>query len=278
MVFLTRAGDVSILRAIRSFAFSPAKWMLKSSRSMNFFRLLGTTPYGVPLTLAYAKGVQDLGDDGIGTYVILLNADFVISQGSLARVFAKIKEGYNIVTAPSIRVVDDIVRPILQERLRRQGLDRCFDPREMMALVERHLHQTVLARIINQLQIVEASYYHLVYRRIDANCIAARYFLLMPLCFQVRQANEAVVCPVDYGSIEEVCPGGTYGVLGDSDELLMVELQHRRLRGALSGTLAPCGSLDEVLQCKVRKIIENAGQWSTREHRRAFSHTPVISL
>jgi hypothetical protein len=276
LVFLTRAGDVSILESHPVFRILAREIKLKIITIDEFFPTTGTTPYGVPLSLAYAKGVQDLGDDGISTYVILLNADFVISQGSLARIFAKIKEGYHIITAPSIRVVDHIVRPILQEQLRRQGVDRCFDPRDMMSLVQRHFHQTVLTRIINQLQIVETSYYHLVYWRIDANCLAARYFLLMPLCFQVRRQIETVVCPVDYGFIEEICPGGTYAVLGDSDELLMIELQHRDSEAHFlehSRSHDSADSVDEIVQCRVQKIIENAGQWSTREHRRSFSHT-----
>lgn len=145
-----------------------------------------------------------------------------------------------------------------------------------MSVVQQHLHQTVLARIINQLQIVEASHCHLVYWRIDADCIAARYFLLMPLCFQVRRELETVVCPVDYGFIEEVCPGGSYTVLGDSDDLLMVELQHRDPDSHFLECSRPYNSLDEAVQHRVRKVIANAGQWSTREHRRAFSHTPVF--
>jgi hypothetical protein len=272
LVFLTRAGDVSILEGHPVFRILARDINVKIITIDEFFPTNGTTPYGVPLTLAYAKGIQDLGDGGIGTYVILLNADFVVSQGSLSLILAKIKQGYHIITAPSIRVVDHIVRPILQEQLRRQG-ESCFDPREMMSLAQRHLHQTVVARIINQMQLVEASYYHLVYWRIDSNCIAARYFLLMPLCFQVRRQIETVVCPVDYGFIEEICPGGAYAVLGDSDELLMIELQHHDSEAHLLQHSRQCDSVNEIVQRRVRKIIENAGQWSTREHRRAFSHT-----
>jgi hypothetical protein len=272
-VFLTRAADLHTLSSHPMFHVLAAEVDSKIVTIDEFFPVTSTIPYGVPLTLAYAKGVQELGDEGVGTYVILLNADFVVSEGSLARILSKIKEGYHIITAPSIRVVDHLVRPILQERLRRKGLDRCFDPREMMSVAQQHLHQTVLARVINQPHMVQASYYHLVYWRIDANCIAARYFLLMPLCFQIRRQIESVVCPVDYGFIEEVCPGGIYAVLGDSDELLMVELQHRDSEAHLLQHSRPCSTLDEAIQGRVRRIIQNAGQWSTREHRRAFSHT-----
>jgi len=276
LVFLTKAADISILESHPVFRALASEIKVNIITIDEFFPATDTVPYSVPLTLAYAKGIQDLGDDGIGTYVILLNADFVISQGSLAQLLAKIKEGHHIITAPSIRVVDHIARPILREQLRRQGPDRCFEPREMMSVVQQHLHQTVLARIINQLQIVEASHYHLVYWRIDANCIAARYFLLMPLCFQVRRELDTVVCPVDYGFIEEVCPGGSYTVLGDSDDLLMVELQRRDSESHFLECSRPYNSLDEAIQYRIRKILTNAGQWSTREHRRAFSHTLVF--
>ena len=34
-----------------------------------------------PLTLAYAKVIADLGDAGVGTFVMLMNADCVLASG-----------------------------------------------------------------------------------------------------------------------------------------------------------------------------------------------------
>src|SRR5262249_2361433 len=101
LVFLTKAADVSTLKAHPVFRSLASGINVKTITIDEFFPATGTIPYGVPLTLAYAKGIQDLGQDGLGTYVILLNADFVISRGSLVRILVKVKEGYHIIAAPS---------------------------------------------------------------------------------------------------------------------------------------------------------------------------------
>ena len=162
-----------------------------------------------------------------GGFIILLNADFVLSAGSLAQILQRLGHGFHIVTAPSLRVVEREVRSLLEERLQKYGVDGCFLPRAMMAIAERYLHQTVRARIINSNQPISAWYYHLAYWRISDTCLAGRSFLLMPLCFQIRRLMHKVACPVDYGFIEEYCPGGRYTAIGNSDELLMIELQAR---------------------------------------------------
>ena len=150
-----------------------------------FFPPRQSVSYNVPLTLAFAKGIRDLGEDGLGSFVIEMNADFVLSEGSLATVLRRIDEGYHIISAPSLRVVEHEARPVFEHRLRERG-DYCFSAQSMMAIAERHLHQTVRGRIINQDQPVEAWYYHIVYWRLSPTCLAgcrAPYF--QELMFQI---------------------------------------------------------------------------------------------
>jgi hypothetical protein len=53
--------------------------------------------FSVPLTLAFAKGIRDLGEDGLGNFVIEMNADFALSEGSLAAVLRRIDKGSHII-------------------------------------------------------------------------------------------------------------------------------------------------------------------------------------
>jgi hypothetical protein len=273
LVFLCKSQDLAFLQHNESVRQLSAQVRIKTVTIDEFFPVGQSVSYGVPLTLAYAKGIEDLGEDGLGTFVILLNADFVLSTGSLAALLTRLDEGYHIVTAPSLRVVDHEARPLLEFRLRKDGAAVCFSAREMMAIAERHLHQTVLTRTINCSQPIEAWYYHLVYWRLNPTCLAARYFLLMPLCFQVRRQMPTVVCPVDYAFIQEICPGGCYTALTDSDDLLMIELQARDSEAGLLEFASRFANADDALDYRVSKIVANAAEWTTAEHRRAFSYT-----
>jgi hypothetical protein len=226
--------------------------------------------YGVPLTLAFTRGVQDLGAAGIGTFVILMNADFILSDGSLASLLQRIEQGYHIVTAPSIRVVDQTARRPMTAYLNSHDRAAGLPARFLMSLTLEHLHHSVLARIINEQQPIEAWYYQYVYWRLGPDCLAARYFLLHPFCFQLRRQVLTATCPIDYGFIEQVCPGGRYIALADSDEFLMVELQDRDAEAELLMPARPAGSADEALEQKITQIVAQAGAWSTHEHRRGF--------
>jgi hypothetical protein len=273
LAFLCKSEDLDFLNSNAVIRQLAAQIRLKTITIDEFFPPQRSVSYGVPLTLAYAKGIEDFAADGLGGFVILLNADFVLSAGSLAQVARRLDDGFHIVTAPSLRVVEHEVRSRLEERLQDYGVESCFLPRAMMAIAERYLHQTVRARIINSDQPISAWYYHLVYWRISDTCLAGRSFLLMPLCFQIRRAMRRVICPVDYGFIEEYCPGGRYAAIGDSDELLMIELQARDSESELLEIAPRFESPDEALDYRLNKLVANAGQWSAAEHRRAFAHT-----
>src|SRR5262249_17884027 len=142
-------------------------------------------------------------------------------------------------------------------------------PRELMRLIEPALHSTVTARILNEPGIVEASYHHQMFWRIGADCLAMRAFMLHPICFRVDRRLDKVVCPMDYGFLLELCPGGRFGVLDDSDDFLIVELQERDSESHLL-RLAPASLAPEKRLPRLRRDIARvAATWTTAEHRRA---------
>src|SRR5262249_29942584 len=151
---------------------------------------------------------------------------------------------------------------LLNKRPRQRGLLA----REAMKIVNENLHHTVLSRVINRPELVEAWYYHLIYWHIDPSCLAARYFLLMPLCFQLRRQIQTVTSPIDYGFLKLVCPGGNYSVIRDSDDFLMVELQEQDSEAALSRPAQKFASREKAIESKISDIVANAGVWATAEH------------
>ena len=70
--------------------------------------------YGVVLTYALFRGFTDLGPRMTETYLLFLNADFIVSDGSLRHLGNLMLEGKRVIHAPSFRVVLEDVWPKLQ--------------------------------------------------------------------------------------------------------------------------------------------------------------------
>src|SRR5215471_20057597 len=56
--------------------------------------------YGMGLTYALFRGFEDLGEDMVNVHLVFLNSDFVLADGSLRTVAAKILEGERLILAP----------------------------------------------------------------------------------------------------------------------------------------------------------------------------------
>src|SRR5262249_59359007 len=108
------------------------------------------------------------------------------------------EEGYEIVTGPSIRVVDAEVRPKLSARVDGEAGTLTISPRQMMGIVNTHLHNTVRARTVNEAEFIDSTYYHNIYWRVSPDCLSPPYFFLMPLCFPGRRQLSAVFFPLAY--------------------------------------------------------------------------------
>ena len=272
LAIVTKSADAAFMQESPRFKQVMSGIRVRFILMDEFFPRTGKTGYGVPLTLAYAKAIADLGDDGVGTFVMLMNADCVLASGSLESVVRRIRRGETIVVGQSLRAVDGSARDRLLARVDENGV-LAIAPRALMQLVDAALHSTVTARIVNEPGIVEANYYHQMFWRISDDCLAMRAFMLHPICFRLDRRLEKVVCPMDYGFLLELCPDGRFGVLDDSDEFLIVELQDRDSESHLL-RLAPASlSPGQRLSRLRREIAEVAAMWTTAEHRRAATHT-----
>jgi hypothetical protein len=271
LALATKSADAARLRGDERFARMTEGLRVVFVAIDEFFPPRDQVSYGVPLALAYGKAIADLGEAGLGSFIIIMTADMILSAGSLKSLFDRLKEGYAIVTAPSIRVVDAEVRPLLLDRVDRQAGVMTMTSRQMMAVVNAHLHNTVRARTVNEAEFIDSIYYHNIYWRVSPDCLAAHYFLLMPLCFQVQRQLSKVLCPIDYGFITEICPDGRFAVLNDSDDMLMLELQERDSQAYLLRIAPPAATLEERLSRLEAEIATTTGGWATPEHRRSAS-------
>jgi hypothetical protein len=130
LAVITKSEDAAFMQADPKFNSVTAGIRVKFITMDEFFPPNGEVTYGLPLTLAYGKAIQDLGEDGIGTYVILMNADFVPASGSLRSLLARIRNGFTSIAAASIRVINAGARVAeLSRRPSRDSVDlpACHD-------------------------------------------------------------------------------------------------------------------------------------------------------
>jgi hypothetical protein len=103
LAIVTKSADAYYMQSSSRFKDIMSGVRVRFILMDEFFPQTGNTSYGVPLTLAFAKGILDLGVSAVGTFVILMNGDCVLSSGSFKGIADRIREGYTIITAQSIR-------------------------------------------------------------------------------------------------------------------------------------------------------------------------------
>ena len=106
--------------------------------------------YGVVLTKALYRGFLDLGDKVTETFLLFLNADFILADGSYRQLGKLMLAGHRVIHSPSFRVVLEEVWPKLEARVDAENAVLAVPPRELVKLALEHKHLTVKARTVNQ--------------------------------------------------------------------------------------------------------------------------------
>jgi hypothetical protein len=106
--------------------------------------------YGVVLTKALYRGFLDLGDKVTETFLLFLNADFILADGSYRQLGKLMLAGHRVIHSPSFRVVLEEVWPKLEARVDAENAVLAVPPRELVKLTLEHKHLTVKARTVNQ--------------------------------------------------------------------------------------------------------------------------------
>lgn len=227
--------------------------------------LLGSTVYGITLTLAYMRGIAAEGDDMVNVHFMFFNSDFILAEGSLRSLLAQIVAGRRVVMAPSFRANAEEIEPLLQAKVDASRQTLSVPARQLVGLALRHLHPTIVAKTMNQ-AVFRSLYHNQLYWRVDDNTIVGRFYLMFMLCIRPERVVRTANTYCDYGFVPELVPSLDVAFLTDSDAFFMLETQARR-HESVHMRLGPHRLAD---------IAGYLSEWTTREHRRCAAQDLVF--
>ena len=184
--------------------------------------------YGMTLTYALHRGFRDLGPAMTEQWQIFLNADFILANGSLRNVIRHLSRGERIVAAPSYCTIAEEAIPELRRQFDSTNSILSVPPRELARLVLQHRHVVIQGKTVNQSSF-HMRYADQFYWSVDDGTLIGYQ---MPVSIVGLRPERYVAEPNsywDFGLIWEYCPQAKVCVIGDSDELLMLELRDKRV-------------------------------------------------
>jgi hypothetical protein len=196
--------------------------------------------YGMTVAYALFRGFADLGPAMTETYILFLNADFVLADGCYSRLIDRIRSAERVHLAPSYCVVEEYVTARLRKTRKQNEGILAIPPRDMAALILHHPHNTIRAKTVNQ-SLFEFEYVDQFYWKMDAHTLIGRQ---MPIALiGMRPERELTDLNIfwDWGVVYEFCPSKQLTVISDSDDFLMMELRSkdRSMESILFGRSSP---------------------------------------
>ncbi len=182
--------------------------------------------YGLALTYALHRGFEDLGERMLDTYLLFLNADFIIADGSFRTMVQKMLAGERLIFAPSYCTVSEEVIPALGRFTNDDGTVLSAPKRSMASIALAHRHDTVWAKTVNR-QLFRMHVSDQFYWYVDAHTLLGHQMPAAIVCMRPERVYTEPVCFWDYSTISMMCPTAEKCVLGDSDEFMMLELRTR---------------------------------------------------
>jgi hypothetical protein len=180
--------------------------------------------YGISLAYALFRGFAELGSAMTETYILFLNADFVLADGSYRRVIPHLRRGHRVLLAPSYCTIAEQVAPLLAEQRDPETQILAIPPRVMARTILQRRHNTIRAKTINQDKL-HFEYMDQAYWEVDDDTLLGHQ---MPVSL-VAMRPEVVLADLntfwDWGIVYEFCPSRQITVIGDSDEFLILELR-----------------------------------------------------
>jgi hypothetical protein len=225
LVIVTESRLFDSIRSSQSFQ---AAAKICTARLVALDDLLTDSPrdYGMVLTYALFRGFADLGARVTETYLLFLNADFIISDGSLRHLGGLMREGKRVIHAPSFRVVREDVWPQLEVRVDNGSCMLSVPPRDMARLALANKHPTVKARTINQ-RLRHQSWMDQFYWFVDEDTLIGYQAPVALVAIKPERAVSEPVAFWDFGFIPEAAPTAEPHFIGDSDHFFMIEPQSR---------------------------------------------------
>ena len=213
--------------------------------------------YGVVLTKALYRGFLNLGDRVTETFLLFLNADFILADGSYRHLGKLMLGGHRVIHSPSFRVVLEEVWPLLAARVDAESAVLAVKAREMAELVLTHKHLTVKARTVNQ-RLYHQWCMDQFYWYVDEDTLVGYQWPLALVAIKPERVITEPVLVWDFGYLPEAAPTLEPYFLADSDDFFMIEPQKRVTGEEL---VRPGG-------ISVDAIAKFLSDWTTHEQRR----------
>ena len=260
-VFLTDTDGVDVLSA------HPAVQYLRGLCEVDFMNiddLITGDNYSTTITLAYARAVRMTGGEMTETCFFFLISDYIMADGSLANVLARVQAGNSGVVAGNFQVTEEDALESFFSAFDVGDAAIVLSARNLMSWAIRFLHPMTLANTVN-FPLCHSLHSNRLFWYVDASTLIGRFYLMHMICIRPEVTNFQVGSSCDYSFIPEMCPSGNVHVMTDSDEYLVVEMQpqnHERNFVRLGAVVRD-------------DLVESLSEWTTATHRKNARSTVV---
>jgi len=261
-VFLSRGDDEATIRA------HPAYRHLRRARDVEILPiddLITQGNHSTTVTLAYARAVRRTGEAMLDTCFFFLVSDYIMADGSLAAVLARMQAGASAVQAGNFQLDGEAAEPWLLDRLAGTEASLALKPREVMRWALGCLHPLTAANLVNYPLCHNTDCNRLLWR-VDAETLIGRFYLLHMICIRPEVIDFVIGSSCDYSFVPEMCPSGSVETMTDSDDYLVVEIQ-------------PSNHESRFLRLgpgTMKGLAKNLSEWTTEGHRANANRTIVF--
>jgi hypothetical protein len=184
--------------------------------------------YGMTLTYALHRGFADLGHAMTNSWLIFLNADFILADGSWRTLLAHLARGERIVASPSYCVKASDVIPKLRKRINFSTSTLSIASRDLAELTLQNRHNSIHGKTVNR-PFFTVRHMDQFYWEVNESTLIGHQ---MPVAIVGMRPERHVREPNsfwDHGLMRELCPEAEICVIGDSDDFLMMELREKNV-------------------------------------------------
>jgi hypothetical protein len=257
-IILTRSQDIP------SFDEDLTFQTLKSTCEVEFLvidDLISIGNHSTTLTFAFDRAIRATQDEMLRTYFILLNADYIFANGSFCGLMKYMKQGHTAICAGNFQVVESEFKPILKRYIGPNNQQMIIPPRELLKESFEHFHPVTLSSMLDQ-HTLHNHRANRFFMRESRHTVAGRFYLLHVLCIKPETTNYQIGSSFDYSFVPEMCLSGNIGVINDSDDYLVIEMQREE------------HELDNVEfgPYALKKLVANLAEWTTVTHRNNVKH------
>ena len=212
--------------------------------------------HSTTLTLAYARKIKRSDPSTLDTCFFFLVSDYLMADGSLAAVLARMQAGASAVQVGNFQTVEDEGDEWLDRHLAAGAGAVALPARELMRWALTCTHPATIANTVNN-PVCHNKHTNRLFWRVDDNTLIGRFYLMHMICIRPEITDFVIGSSCDYSFVPEMCPSGNVVTIGDSDEYLAVEVQPRdhEARFITWGPARP------------RDVAISLSEWTTARHR-----------